>query len=91
MEYIATIHRIYICNSLHATFCFDQIGKTKVFLRAGQMAELDARRAEVLANAARLIQRRIKTHLTRKEFINLRKASIQSQKFWRGISSLMCL
>lgn len=68
-----------------------QIGKTKVFLRAGQMAELDARRAEVLANAARLIQRRIKTHLTRKEFINLRKASIQSQKFWRGISSLMCL
>ncbi|XP_052147417.1 myosin-12-like isoform X1 [Oryza glaberrima] len=61
-----------------------QIGKTKVFLRAGQMAELDARRAEVLANAARLIQRRIKTHLTRKEFINLRKASIQSQKFWRA-------
>ncbi|CAN6309346.1 unnamed protein product [Urochloa humidicola] len=61
-----------------------QIGKTKVFLRAGQMAELDARRAEVLANAARLIQRRIKTHLMRKEFVNLRKASIQSQKFWRA-------
>nr|TKV91368.1 hypothetical protein SEVIR_9G091500v2 [Setaria viridis] len=61
-----------------------QIGKTKVFLRAGQMAELDARRAEVLANAARLIQRRIKTHLMRKEFVNLRKASIKSQKFWRA-------
>ncbi|CAL4927330.1 unnamed protein product [Urochloa decumbens] len=61
-----------------------QIGKTKVFLRAGQMAELDARRAEVLANAARQIQRRIKTHLMRKEFVNLRKASIQSQKFWRA-------
>ncbi|XP_062212403.1 myosin-12-like [Phragmites australis] len=61
-----------------------QIGKTKVFLRAGQMAELDARRAEVLANATRLIQRRIKTHLMRKEFINLRKASVQSQKFWRA-------
>lgn len=61
-----------------------QIGKTKVFLRAGQMAELDARRAEVLANAARLIQRCIKTHLMRKEFVNLRKASIQSQKFWRA-------
>ncbi|KAG2545904.1 hypothetical protein PVAP13_9KG467505 [Panicum virgatum] len=61
-----------------------QIGKTKVFLRAGQMAELDARRAEVLANAARLIQRRIKTHLMRKEFVNLRKASVQSQKFWRA-------
>ncbi|RLN16860.1 hypothetical protein C2845_PM02G05230 [Panicum miliaceum] len=61
-----------------------QIGKTKVFLRAGQMAELDARRAEVLANAARLIQRRIKTHLMRKEFLNLRKASVRSQKFWRA-------
>ncbi|XP_066317454.1 myosin-12-like isoform X1 [Miscanthus floridulus] len=61
-----------------------QIGKAKVFLRAGQMAELDARRAEILANAARLIQRRIKTHLMRKEFINLRKASVQSQKFWRA-------
>ncbi|KQK13225.1 myosin-12 isoform X2 [Brachypodium distachyon] len=61
-----------------------QIGKTKVFLRAGQMAELDARRAEVLANAVRLIQRRIRTHLMRKEFTNLRKASIQTQKFWRA-------
>jgi len=70
-------------------FYIYQIGKTKVFLRAGQMAELDARRAEILANAVRLIQRRIKTHLMRKEFINLRKASVQSQKFWRGISSLL--
>ncbi|RCV26073.1 hypothetical protein SETIT_5G216200v2 [Setaria italica] len=43
-----------------------------------------SRRAEVLANAVRLIQRRIKTHLMRKEFIKLRKASIKSQKFWRG-------
>ncbi|KAK3149354.1 hypothetical protein QOZ80_3AG0216210 [Eleusine coracana subsp. coracana] len=61
-----------------------QIGKTKVFLRAGQMAELDARRAEVLANAARLLQRRIKTYLMRKEFLNLRKATVHSQKFWRA-------
>uniref|UniRef100_A0A6V7QYP6 Myosin-12 n=1 Tax=Ananas comosus var. bracteatus TaxID=296719 RepID=A0A6V7QYP6_ANACO len=60
------------------------IGKTKVFLRAGQMAELDARRTEVLANAARHIQRQIRTHLARKEFITLRKASIQLQKFWRA-------
>ncbi|KAK3146091.1 hypothetical protein QOZ80_3BG0261500 [Eleusine coracana subsp. coracana] len=61
-----------------------QVGKTKVFLRAGQMAELDARRAEVLANAARLLQRRIKTYLMRKEFLNLRKATVHSQKFWRA-------
>ncbi|XP_073274635.1 myosin-12 isoform X2 [Primulina huaijiensis] len=61
-----------------------QIGKTKVFLRAGQMAELDARRAEVLARAVKCIQRQIRTHLTRKEFIILRKATTHIQKLWRG-------
>jgi len=60
------------------------MGKTKVFLRAGQMAELDARRAEVLAKAARLIQRQIRTHLARKEFITMKKATIHMQKIWRG-------
>lgn len=63
------------------------MGKTKVFLRAGQMAELDARRAEVLAKAARLIQRQIRTHLARKEFITMKKATIRIQKIWRGIFS----
>lgn len=62
-----------------------QIGKTKVFLRAGQMAELDARRAEVLGNAARTIQRQIRTHMARKEFIAIRKAAIQLQSYVRGI------
>ncbi|KAK1264607.1 hypothetical protein QJS04_geneDACA017858 [Acorus gramineus] len=61
-----------------------QIGKTKVFLRAGQMAELDARRAEVLGKAARIIQRQIRTHIARKEFISLRKAAIHLQSRWRG-------
>ncbi|XP_050382191.1 myosin-17-like isoform X2 [Argentina anserina] len=64
-----------------------QIGKTKIFLRAGQMAELDAKRAEVLGNAARTIQRQIRTHMARKEFIAIRKAAIQLQSYVRGISS----
>ncbi|KAL3532663.1 hypothetical protein ACH5RR_006184 [Cinchona calisaya] len=62
-----------------------QMGKTKVFLRAGQMAELDARRAEVLGNAARIIQRQIRTYIARKEFIAIRQAAIQMQSCWRGI------
>ncbi|KAK8615225.1 hypothetical protein V6N13_069003 [Hibiscus sabdariffa] len=62
-----------------------QIGKTKVFLRAGQIAELDARRAEVLGHAARTIQRQIRTYIARKEFISLRKAAIMLQSHWRGI------
>uniref|UniRef100_A0A2N9G9D4 Myosin motor domain-containing protein n=1 Tax=Fagus sylvatica TaxID=28930 RepID=A0A2N9G9D4_FAGSY len=61
-----------------------QIGKTKVFLRAGQMAELDARRAEVLSNAAKTVQRRIRTHIARRQFIALRKATIVVQSKWRG-------
>lgn len=60
------------------------MGKTKVFLRAGQMAELDAQRSEVLASSARRIQRQIRTYLTRKVFIAMRRASIHMQKLWRG-------
>ncbi|CAL0304789.1 unnamed protein product [Lupinus luteus] len=62
-----------------------KIGKTKVFLRAGQMAELDSRRAVVLRNAARIIQRQIRTHIARKEFIELRQAAILLQSNLRGI------
>ncbi|XP_043721670.1 myosin-11-like isoform X2 [Telopea speciosissima] len=61
-----------------------QIGKSKVFLRAGQMAELDARRAEVLSGAAKTIQRKIRTHIAQKQFVALRKASICIQSWCRG-------
>lgn len=89
---LITASTLLICNlNFHKSkkkvfnyFIILQIGKTKVFLRAGQMAELDARRAEILAYAARRIQRQIRTHLTRKEFITLRRATIQMQKHWRG-------
>ncbi|KAL3623630.1 hypothetical protein CASFOL_032446 [Castilleja foliolosa] len=64
-----------------------QLGKTKVFLRAGQMAELDGRRAEVLGNAARTIQRQIRTYIARKDFVILRRAAIQLQSCWRAISA----
>lgn len=61
-----------------------QIGKTKVFLRAGQMAELDARRIEILGQAARLIQRQVRTHLAQREFVAMRKAAVHFQALWRG-------
>ncbi|KVI07409.1 Dil domain-containing protein [Cynara cardunculus var. scolymus] len=62
----------------------EAIGKTKVFLRAGQMAELDARRTEVLSSAANIIQRRIRTHIAHKQFKEVRKASAVVQSFCRG-------
>lgn len=70
---------------IYPTFFHLQLGKTKVFLRAGQMAELDARRAEVLGNAARRIQRQIRTYIARKEFRALRGAAIVLQSNCRGI------
>ncbi|CAN8312392.1 unnamed protein product [Cochlearia groenlandica] len=64
-----------------------QVGKTKIFLRAGQMAELDARRAEVLGNAARVIQRQFRTCIARKKFRSVRNAAIVLQSFLRGAIS----
>ncbi|KAJ0515798.1 putative myosin ATPase [Helianthus annuus] len=61
-----------------------QVGKTKVFLRAGQMAELDARRTEVLSSAAQIIQRRMRTYIAHKQFIDTRKSSVVLQSFCRG-------
>ncbi|GLT47521.1 hypothetical protein SLA2020_212130 [Shorea laevis] len=61
-----------------------QVGKTKVFLRAGQMAELDARRIEVLGRSASIIQRKVCTYFARKHFLLLRLSSIQIQALCRG-------
>ncbi|KAF7805219.1 myosin-11-like isoform X1 [Senna tora] len=61
-----------------------QIGKTKIFLRAGQMADLDARRAQVLSSAAKTIQRRIRTHQARKHYLALRMTTICLQSLCRG-------
>lgn len=61
-----------------------QLGRSKVFLRAGQIAILDMRRSEVLDNAARLIQSCFRTFITRKEFLDTREASFSLQAFCRG-------
>lgn len=61
------------------------MGQTKVFLRSGQMAELDAKRAEMLNNAARTIQRQVRTFLARRHLIAMRKAVVTIQKYWRGM------
>ncbi|XP_077227543.1 myosin-6-like isoform X2 [Tasmannia lanceolata] len=61
-----------------------QIGKTKVFLRAGQMAELDARRSEVLGRSASIIQRKVRSFLARRTFISLRRSAVLIQAVCRG-------
>ncbi|KAK7377083.1 hypothetical protein VNO80_02503 [Phaseolus coccineus] len=61
-----------------------QLGRTKVFLRAGQIGILDSRRAEVLDNAAKCIQRRLRTFITHQYFIILRSAAFSLQACCRG-------
>nr|KJB72195.1 hypothetical protein B456_011G164300 [Gossypium raimondii] len=60
-----------------------QIGKTKVFLRAGQMAELDGQRGEILGSSATKIQRRACTYMCRKKFVLLKSSATQIQAFCR--------
>ncbi|KAL4274023.1 hypothetical protein GQ457_13G015630 [Hibiscus cannabinus] len=61
-----------------------QVGKTKVFLRAGQMAELDTRRSEILGVSAKVIQKKVRAYLSYKHFKLLRLSSITIQAFYRG-------
>ncbi|XP_020239116.1 myosin-6 [Cajanus cajan] len=61
-----------------------QIGKTKVFLRAGQMADLDTRRSEILGKSASIIQRKVRTYLARRSFVLIRLSAIQIQAACRA-------
>ncbi|KAK7245275.1 hypothetical protein RIF29_40114 [Crotalaria pallida] len=61
-----------------------QIGKTKVFLRAGQMAELDTRRSEILGKSASIIQRKARSYLARRSFISVRLSAVHIQAACRG-------
>ncbi|KAH9785056.1 Myosin-6 [Citrus sinensis] len=56
----------------------------QVFLRAGQMADLDARRTEVLGRSASIIQRKVRSYLSRKNYIMLRRSAIHIQAACRG-------
>ncbi|KAJ4805624.1 Myosin [Rhynchospora pubera] len=64
-----------------------QIGLTKVFLRAGQMAELDAMRNEVLGRSASKIQRKVRTHQARKNFILVCSSAVHLQAICRGTNA----
>lgn len=65
-----------------------QIGKTKIFLRAGQMAELDGRKAKLLGESAKVIQKKVRSRIARKRYVRVQKASICIQAVLRGES--MC-
>ncbi|KAJ6698251.1 PROTEIN OPAQUE1-LIKE [Salix purpurea] len=61
-----------------------QLGRSKVFLRAGQIGILDLRRAEVLDGAAKRIQRQLCTFIARRDFLAKRAAAFAIQSYCRG-------
>ncbi|CAJ2674075.1 myosin-7-like [Trifolium pratense] len=67
-----------------------QVGKTKVFLRAGQMAELDACRAEVLGRSAIVIQKKARTYICEKKYKLMRFSATQVQRAVRGQLARLC-
>ncbi|KAL0805714.1 hypothetical protein Bca101_098205 [Brassica carinata] len=80
-----------VCYPSFLTLNCKQIGKSKVFLRAGQMAELDAHRTRVLGEAARMIQGKVRTRLTRERYVLMQRASVQIQANWRrNIAGNIC-
>lgn len=66
------------------SFSLLQLGKTKVFLRAGQIGVLDSRRSEVLDSAAKCIQGRLRTFFARRDFLSYKTAAISLQACCRG-------
>jgi myosin V len=55
------------------------MGKTKVFLRAGQMAVLDKLRTELMNRSATTIQRHVKGFTARRRYQRTRRAAITLQ------------
>ncbi|KAF8063028.1 XI-F [Scenedesmus sp. PABB004] len=61
-----------------------QLGTSKVFLRAGQMALLDKQRTEKLSAAATLLQRHARGFLARLHYRQAQAAVLRMQAFARG-------
>ncbi len=55
------------------------MGKTKVFLRAGQMAVLDKLRTELMNRSAITIQRHVRGFLQGRDYRRTRRATITLQ------------
>ena len=65
-----------------------QMGKIEVFLRAGQMDELDVRRTKVLVNSTKNIECKVCSYFAWREFLALRNVAIDLHALWRDISCL---
>lgn len=84
MQWYPTFYFPWGLTSSYSLKLFPQLGKTKVFLRAGQIGVLDSQRAGVLDSAAKRIQLRLRTFIAHKDFTLKRAAAISFQAYCRG-------
>ena len=68
-----------------------QFGLTRIFLRAGRMAELEKKRMETLNAAATVIQSHVKSWLSRLHFMRVHKAVLSIQSYVRSWMAVMRL
>jgi myosin heavy subunit len=74
-------------SNKHLTADMFAFGKTKFFMKIGQIAKLEIIRQKVLYNSATKIQAIWRGHIQRLRYLNLLKmhyAAIKLQTFWRG-------
>ncbi|KAI8609855.1 P-loop containing nucleoside triphosphate hydrolase protein [Chytriomyces sp. MP71] len=61
-----------------------QLGLTKIFFRAGQLAFLEKKRSEKLRECVVLIQKNIRRHIYGRKYVQMRKSAIKIQTIFRG-------
>ncbi|KAL6047905.1 hypothetical protein STEG23_016344 [Scotinomys teguina] len=61
-----------------------KVGRTKIFLKEHQDTMLEIQRSQALDGAAISIQRVLRGHKYRKEFLRQRQAAVTLQAVWRG-------
>ncbi|XP_013010138.1 unconventional myosin-Vc isoform X3 [Cavia porcellus] len=75
---VAVLHRLIQDSNQY------QLGKTKIFFRAGQVAYLEKLRLDTLRQACVVIQKRVRGWLQRKKFLRARHAAVIIQRYCRG-------
>ncbi|XP_077451845.1 unconventional myosin-Vc isoform X3 [Stigmatopora argus] len=80
--------KIQTCKSLLQRLIQDsnqyKFGRTKIFLRAGQVAYLEKLRLDQLREACITIQKYVRGCIQRRKYLNLRRAAILIQHYVRG-------
>ncbi|BEI98501.1 hypothetical protein CcaverHIS631_0308000 [Cutaneotrichosporon cavernicola] len=62
-----------------------QIGLSKIFFRAGMVAQLEALRTARLNALVTLVQKNVRRRIAYKQYQDLRKKTIAIQAWWRGV------